>query len=127
MSNVFPENLAQATIATYRTRLVYDKNDTNHRFAFKIKMKRNKIVAVHTSSSVRHVFRLFRFHSFSFSLSRSSSHSRRSDTRLKHFSSIYHTFGYIPFPHSAVLILYILNGLESIVSLLSTSQRTMQV
>ncbi|CAH1640142.1 unnamed protein product [Spodoptera littoralis] len=29
--NVFPENLAQATIATYRTRLVYDKNDTNSR------------------------------------------------------------------------------------------------
>ncbi|KAI5633208.1 sodium:dicarboxylate symporter family domain-containing protein [Phthorimaea operculella] len=26
--NLFPENIAQATIATYRTRLVYDKNDT---------------------------------------------------------------------------------------------------
>lgn len=26
--NLFPENIAQATIATYRTRLVYDQNDT---------------------------------------------------------------------------------------------------
>ncbi|XP_049876630.1 excitatory amino acid transporter 3-like isoform X2 [Pectinophora gossypiella] len=26
--NVFPENIAQATIATYRTKLIYDKNDT---------------------------------------------------------------------------------------------------
>ncbi|XP_047030756.1 excitatory amino acid transporter 3 [Helicoverpa zea] len=29
--NVFPENLAQATIASYRTRLVYDQNDTKSR------------------------------------------------------------------------------------------------
>ena len=29
--NVFPENLAQATIASYRTRLVFDKNDTKSR------------------------------------------------------------------------------------------------
>lgn len=26
--NVFPENIAQATIASYRTRLAYDVNDT---------------------------------------------------------------------------------------------------
>nr|AAB84380.1 high-affinity Na+-dependent glutamate transporter [Trichoplusia ni] len=29
--NVFPENLAQATIASYRTKLIYDKNDTKSR------------------------------------------------------------------------------------------------
>ncbi|CAB3229050.1 unnamed protein product [Arctia plantaginis] len=29
--NVFPENIAQATIASYRTRLVYDRNDNNSR------------------------------------------------------------------------------------------------
>lgn len=26
--NVFPENLVQATIATYRSKLIFDKNDT---------------------------------------------------------------------------------------------------
>lgn len=26
--NVFPENLIQATIATYRSKLIFDKNDT---------------------------------------------------------------------------------------------------